>query len=359
MDDGQIREFGIPKQADLIVASFYNSTTVKAHPDYIAAKNDGDVVAACRLVSDLVKPETVEAIKKQVGPGVVFVAPHMVEQTGNNVIPSVLAEYYAVSCNGIADQNIVQTSKAYHTGAPSMERMISRATFEGFAQKGGLYVLVDDVITLGGTAAELHDFIHRGGGKVGGVVTLINASRQKNILPQETLIQDIERRLGNECREVFRIEPRALTAAEAVYIGIFRDADTLRNRANQAKEEINSRLLSKGVFTPEKEVDLNSALNTSEKNFKALMLERGINVEFLGKQAVEGVYMGQKVLNGKLYSVIDSPLNTPTRSTHMIPFAPEHTNLMRFRAVQFDGAKISYSPAKILGKTIGGKGLER
>jgi hypothetical protein len=117
MDDGQIREFGIPKQADLIVASFYNSTTVKAHPDYIAAKNDGDVVAACRLVSDLVKPETVEAIKKQVGPGVVFVAPHMVEQTGNNVIPSVLAEYYAVSCNGIADQNIVQTSKAYHTGA--------------------------------------------------------------------------------------------------------------------------------------------------------------------------------------------------------------------------------------------------
>ena len=56
-------------------------------------------------------------------------------------------------------------------------------------------------------------------------------------------------RYGNEIRELFGIEPKALTAAEAGYLIGFRNADTLRDRAAKAREERRSRLLSKGIGT--------------------------------------------------------------------------------------------------------------
>jgi hypothetical protein len=62
---------------------------------------------------------------------------------------------------------------------------------------------------------------------------------------------EIERRYGNEIRELFGIGPKALTAAEAGYIINFKDADTLRNRAATAREERRQRLLSKGILTSE------------------------------------------------------------------------------------------------------------
>jgi len=64
---------------------------------------------------------------------------------------------------------------------------------------------------------------------------------------------EIERRYGNEVRELFGIDPKALTAAEAGYIINFKDADTLRNRAATAREERISRLRSKGIRTSETE----------------------------------------------------------------------------------------------------------
>ena len=358
MDNEQLRKYAIPKQADIIITSYYNYFKVAGHPNYEAAKA-GDVVAAGRLVLDLIKPETVDMVNKQVGEGAIFSAPYAIEKTGHNKIPNAIAEYYAIQINGIVDLSIVQSSKAYHTGAGAMERLISRVTFNGDIEKGGNYVLVDDVTTMGGTLAELNNYIQQGGGKVGGIVTVSNASRAHILIPQKTVIREIERRYGNEIREIFKIDPKALTTAEAGYLIRFRDAESLRNRAIKAREEIRSRLLSKGICTPEKEVDSAPALTTSEKNYKALMLARGIEVKFPGKQRVEGIYMGQKDLTGRLYSIIDSPLNTPNQCSYMIPFAAEHKDLMRFRAVQFDGKKIQYSSVKTLVKNLGGKELGR
>lgn len=56
---------------------------------------------------------------------------------------------------------------------------------------------------------------------------------------------------ANEIRELFNIQPAALTAAEAGYIIGFRDADTLRNRAVKAGSERSERLRSKGIRTSE------------------------------------------------------------------------------------------------------------
>jgi hypothetical protein len=354
MDEGQYRKYGIPKQADLIIASYYKSVKVAGHPDFKAAKA-GDVAAAARLVVDLVKPETVDRVRDQVKDAI-FVAPHAIEKTGYNQIPNALANYYAVLTDGTVDDLIIQSSKAYHTGAGAMERLISRVTFEGEIEKGRQYVLVDDVTTMGGTLAELNNFIYQGGGEVGGIVTLTNASRAHNLVPQKNLIQEIERRYGNECRQLFGIEPKALTAAEAGYIISFRNAESLRKRALKAEQEKSERFLSKGLQASEKEI---TSLSPSEKNYKQQMLERGIEVHFPGKTPLRGYYMGEKNLDGRRYSVIDSIPNQNNRISYMIPFSVEHKDLMRFRAVQFDGAKIQYPVSKSLEKNLSGKGLER
>jgi hypothetical protein len=56
---------------------------------------------------------------------------------------------------------------------------------------------------------------------------------------------------ADEIREIFNVQPAALTAAEAGYVIGFRDADTLRARAAKARSERSERLRSKGIFSLE------------------------------------------------------------------------------------------------------------
>ena len=79
--------------------------------------------------------------------------------------------------------NIVQASRVFHTGAKAIERLLLRPQFDGPVTAGTAYVLVDDVICLGGTLAELADYIQAGGGQVAAVVTLVNAGRIKRLKP--------------------------------------------------------------------------------------------------------------------------------------------------------------------------------
>ena len=245
-----IRTHPIPESVGKIITSYWKNDKVKAHQDYTAAKS-GDREAAARLVVDMVKPETIAEAKQRFGPDVIYAAPHAIEASGKNAIPAVLAHYYASTTGAKVDENIVQANRPYHTGAKAMERMISRVAFDGDVVKDGEYVLVDDTATLGGTIAEMAHHIRGNGGRVVGVITLTNASRGRNIAPEKAVTDEIERRYGNEVRELFGVDPKALTAAEAGYLVGFRDADSLRNRAVKAGEERNQRLLSKGVRTSE------------------------------------------------------------------------------------------------------------
>jgi hypothetical protein len=128
-----------------------------------------------------------------------------------------------------------------------MERMAARAQFVGRVVPGNEYVLVDDVISLGGTLAELANYIQVYGGVVRGVIVLVNAGRNPALVPQKHFVNLIKERFDNEFTEVFGIEPGALTANEAQYIAGFRSVDALRNRLVAAEQEIDRRLRSKGI----------------------------------------------------------------------------------------------------------------
>jgi hypothetical protein len=100
---------------------------------------------------------------------------------------------------------------------------------------------------MGGTLAELAHFIQSRGGKVAGVVVIVNAGRTKNLRPLASVIRKIENRHGHEIEQILGIQPAALTANEANYLVGFRTSDEIRNRLAKAREETNRRLRSKGI----------------------------------------------------------------------------------------------------------------
>ena len=224
---------------------FASDSLLKSHADYRQAKA-GDKVAALNLVVDLAV-SWLYGHSNRFKPGLLYVAPHAQEALGDNAIPQTLASVCAAIYRGQVDIDIVQSDRVFHTGADPMERMATRAQFIGGVVPGSEYVLVDDVTNLGGTLAELSNYIQAFGGVVKDVVVLVNAGRNSALTPSPKFVRLIKERFDDEFIDVYGIAPYALTANEAQYLVGFKSVDALRNRLAAAEQEIDRRLRSKGI----------------------------------------------------------------------------------------------------------------
>ena len=245
MPGSRSRTRGIPPDIQEPLFLFRDDALLKAHAAYAAAKA-GSAAAAVQLVMDLAEP-LADLVRVAIPPDVIFVAPHAKEASGDNAIPQVLARALAHTVNAEVDRDVVQRTRVFHTGADPMVRLNNRSLFDGSVRLGARYVLVDDVATMGGTLADLADYVQIGGGSVVGVVVLVNAARSGRLAPAARGTAMLERRYGDAIREIFQIAPAALTAEEAQYLIGFRTADEIRNRSLAAKQETDRRLRAKGI----------------------------------------------------------------------------------------------------------------
>ncbi|MDN5935179.1 MAG: hypothetical protein L0H75_03245 [Nitrosospira sp.] len=224
---------------------FTQDMAIKEHPAYRAAKS-GNPAAALDLVEELAW-DFLQSLGGLFPNGMKYVSPYAREATGDNAIPLLLSISCARLLNGQNETDIVQMQRVFHTGADPMERLLLRPSFEGQVEEGASYVLVDDVTSMGGTLAELANFIRINGGRVIGSIMLVNAGRTKSFTPPGKHTSLLEERFGNGIKEIFGIHPKALTANEAGYLAGFRTLDEIRNRCIKAEKETNLRLLSKGI----------------------------------------------------------------------------------------------------------------
>lgn len=238
------RVYSIPEKAKHFYG-FSKDEDIKRHPAYKEAKA-GNPEAALQLVSDLAI-DFVQSLKGDFPKGLHFVSPYAKEATGDNAIPLLLSMLCAQILEGTNETDIVQLQKVFHTGADPMERLLLRPSFEGAVIEGEQYILVDDVTNLGGTLAELANFIILNGGIVAGSIVLVNAGRVKGFTPDRNHIRLLEERFSDEIKRLFSIHTTALTANEASYLIGFRTVDEIRGRCIKAKKETNLRLLSKGI----------------------------------------------------------------------------------------------------------------
>ena len=225
-----MRKFGFTEENGEVLSPYWGTRKMKAHPSYEAAKR-GDDVEAYKLVKDLVTKDFIEKVKKRFGKGVIFLPVLEWEVQGKNAIPRILAKFLAKNTGNRAEiGGITQILKAKKTGAKAIERFKARSIFWGPVEKGAKYVLVDDVVTMGGTLADLASYIEENGGKVAGIITLANASRRRYINLSEATKKLLKEKFGDELEKILGIKIQALTEPEGRYLAKFKDLSSLRRK---------------------------------------------------------------------------------------------------------------------------------
>ena len=186
------------------------------HPDFEAAKHGGDAVAAMRLVTALADPAPVLAQAKQ-NKNLRMIALSSANQA--NQIPSAFARHMATAARIPLDVSGLKANSPKHSGKSALYRFANRAQFAGSVRRGAQYLMVDDVLTQGGTLSEMRQWIVRSGGMVSGVAVLaVTPFRDRKDFDPATIALTAGTRAKLEKR--FGAEPLAgLFSEQGVYGG--------------------------------------------------------------------------------------------------------------------------------------------
>ena len=216
------------------------------HADYRKAKQGIDNNAALSLAMDCLNSERTNQIRLILGARrPLIVGVHAEEATGRNKIPLAYAEVLADSLRLETEPKIVQASIANHSNAKTIyHRMVSQPTFCGPVKSGGLYLIVDDVCTAGGTLANLKGYIEENGGVV--VAMSVLAMRNRDLtywisLAQSTLAKLKYKHAGLDVlwNREFGYGIDKLTEGEAGHLLSAPSVDVIRNRLADARRDLN------------------------------------------------------------------------------------------------------------------------
>lgn len=166
-----------------------------------------------------------------------------------NAIPfayaGILAEYLGAEVN----ETIIQASRVGTTRLPRWMRYLCQASFEGDVNRRRPYILVDDVVSSGGTFATLRSYIIVNGGTVACTTALASNSGLHELfaIADHTvgvLRSEYGQHLDRFWQETFGHGIQGLTESEAAYLLLFARQfratggsellDGLRERINQA-----------------------------------------------------------------------------------------------------------------------------
>ncbi|MDR0730416.1 MAG: phosphoribosyltransferase [Treponema sp.] len=261
-------------------AELRHSTDPEIQELYDKAKNHESREAATELIHRLVTNEGIETTLDKIKqlaekhPEAIIVPVHAVEGRGKNAIPATLAAFIGETGNLVVDKSIVQSSIVSNTGQNSWHRLAYRSEFEGPVKQGGYYILVDDVISAGGTFNELRHFIEKNGGTVVDTIAMTNGTKTLNAVLAITPghILELERKYGVESLQQFLKEEhlyggnhKALTDSEARTLLGAKTLDEARNRIAEARQERDHRIRP--------EVVPGTSPDTEEKNLTPQSLD--------------------------------------------------------------------------------------
>ena len=141
------------------------------------AKN-GDFFAAHSVVEQCVKADRISTLIENHPNSI------LVPVLGRNALPLALAQKIGLPIW----ENIHLLSTAPRKNMLAIQRLLHKPIFIGDVQKDKEYIIVDDIITQGGTVAALRDYILEKGGKVVAVVALAFAVGSHKIAPTNDIV---------------------------------------------------------------------------------------------------------------------------------------------------------------------------
>jgi hypothetical protein len=201
---------------------------------YNEAKFKGNHAAAASVVKDCIDDRVLDRIIDDIEPfmakgiPIVCVVPHPpfddIASDGadlvgkpkvTNTLPLQYMAQLAVALEAEIDDKIIQKGRVGRTKLNKFPRFLCQPCFDGDVRRDAAYILVDDVITTGGTLAALRSHIVGNGGTVAAVTVLAHGSGQDQPLAlsqakwQELhslygadLISFWEREIGHDARYI-------------------------------------------------------------------------------------------------------------------------------------------------------------
>jgi hypothetical protein len=213
-------------------------SAMKNHPAYRDAKH-GDTKAARSLVKAFFKPE---ALSAGMTTRVDYVVPVMQLDVGErwNALPLEFARTAARNLQARILPLIVQDNVVHHTGADSIHRITEQPSFTGKVLPGN-YLIVDDVVTLGSTLANLRGWIECNGGHVARASTLSSAIFSTKLIPDRSTMAGITARFHHDLptftqRVGFPVE--CLTNREAHFVHALKNLIAFRSPQAAPKNSV-------------------------------------------------------------------------------------------------------------------------
>lgn len=147
---------------------------------------------------------------------------HAEELLGRNKLPVALGLILSHNLDVPLGLDIVQSSRAYRTGADGYHRLIRRVGFDGVIQKGARYFVVDDAITQGGTLADMRGYIIQQGGLVVGSAALMGKPHSATLAITKPTLGLLRKAAGKDLEqwwyEQFGYDFSRFTESEARYL---------------------------------------------------------------------------------------------------------------------------------------------
>lgn len=201
----------------------HTAATITTHELYLLAKS-GDTSAALALVDKYITDNFLQELFNVLHSSKdVFVLPvHAEEYLGRNKIPMAFAAIIQQNLGLQIDLDIVQASKAYRTQSDGVGRLLKRVIFNGKVVANRQYLIVDDVITQGGTLADLRGFIELNGGKVVAVSTLNGKPNSAKLPITKATLGQLRKQAGQDLehwwQKEFYYDFSKFTESEARYL---------------------------------------------------------------------------------------------------------------------------------------------
>ncbi|EBV7178867.1 hypothetical protein ZU61_27260, partial [Salmonella enterica subsp. enterica serovar Thompson] len=182
---------------DIFIA--HSANTITSHEKYAAAKA-GDMEPALELVNDYLDDDFLNELDKFIKKfDDVHVLPvHAEEMAGRNKIPVAYAQAIQQILGLSLDDDIVQATRAFRTQSDGIGRLVKRVSFEGDVVSGRNYLIVDDVVTQGGTLADLKGYVELNGGKVVAASTLSGKANSAKMAITKSTLGQLRKQAGKE-----------------------------------------------------------------------------------------------------------------------------------------------------------------
>jgi len=209
------------------IGGYTSISYLKRCHGYEAAKEKGDIKAAEKVLKMCLNDEKMRSIREKYADAILI---PVIDR--DNALPIAFADYIGLAvCMSVLCLKIVSRKNL-----SAMERILYKPHFYGYIEPNKAYLLVDDIMTQGGTLSSLIQFTIKSGGYVCAVIVLAYAKYSRKLMSKYKNLIVLKQRFGEEIVDLFKYfgisegEIHYFTHPEMMYLMKFSNIENIKKK---------------------------------------------------------------------------------------------------------------------------------